>query len=299
MITKSFTFAGLSLILLLASLSQAENNCAPLPPGLIAWWPGDGFALDVVSTNDGALRNGATFAPGKVGQAFRFDGVDDLVEIPNVAALGFAPGTSGTLEFWLYRTKASLPIHFLGKRSGCYDNAGINYQSAIDYNNPPFPLNTWIHWVQVYRPDGVYIYTNGILYGYSPGATFGSKNSATLRIGTSDDCPGQGFGGLIDEVSIYNRALSAGEISGIYSAGDAGKCYSNNPAPAFLRQPTTQTQYAGMSMGLDGFAMGNPRPVFQWLKDGVPIPRSTNPILNFASLDSANSGAYALMASNI
>jgi hypothetical protein len=51
-----------------------------LPPvGLVGWWPGDGNARDVVDGNHGTLYHGTTFAPGLVGQAFRFDGVDDIV----------------------------------------------------------------------------------------------------------------------------------------------------------------------------------------------------------------------------
>lgn len=51
----------------------------PPPPGLVSWWPGDGNALDIVNENHGELWNGATFAPGKVDQAFSFDGIDDVV----------------------------------------------------------------------------------------------------------------------------------------------------------------------------------------------------------------------------
>ena len=54
-------------------------------PGLVSWWPGDGHADDVAGGNHGTLLNGATFAPGVVGQAFSFDGVDGYVEIGDIA----------------------------------------------------------------------------------------------------------------------------------------------------------------------------------------------------------------------
>ncbi len=44
------------------AVAQAQS-CAPPPAGLIAWWPGDGNAQDIVGSNDGTLVNGATFAP--------------------------------------------------------------------------------------------------------------------------------------------------------------------------------------------------------------------------------------------
>src|SRR5947207_14775768 len=49
--------------------------------GLIAYWPGDGSPVDVVGGHDGVLTNGATFAPGHVGDAFALDGIDDYVEV--------------------------------------------------------------------------------------------------------------------------------------------------------------------------------------------------------------------------
>src|SRR4051812_262251 len=59
----------------------------PAPSGLVAWWTGDGNALDALGGNNGLLEGGTGFAPGKVGQAFSLDGIDDRVRVPNSAAL--------------------------------------------------------------------------------------------------------------------------------------------------------------------------------------------------------------------
>jgi hypothetical protein len=70
-------------------------------PGLAAWWRGEGNVLDSIGAEDGVLRDGATFAPGKLGQAFNLDGTDDFVDIPGSAAL-FYPGTgSFTMSAWI------------------------------------------------------------------------------------------------------------------------------------------------------------------------------------------------------
>src|SRR5262249_57544453 len=50
--------------------------------GLVNWLPGDGNANDVRGVQNGTLVNGAGFAPGKFGQAFRLDGIDDFVRLP-------------------------------------------------------------------------------------------------------------------------------------------------------------------------------------------------------------------------
>lgn len=73
---------SLLLILLTGRLSSAVDSCVAPPSGLVSWWPGDNSALDIVGTNNGTLMNGATFAAGKVGQAFSFDGVNDYVTVP-------------------------------------------------------------------------------------------------------------------------------------------------------------------------------------------------------------------------
>lgn len=66
---------------------------------MVSWWDAEGDANDVIGTNHGSLQNGATFATGKVGSAFRFDGVNDFVKVPNAPNLN--PSNKFTLEFWM------------------------------------------------------------------------------------------------------------------------------------------------------------------------------------------------------
>lgn len=65
-----------------SAFAQAQS-CAPLPNGTVSWWRAEGSATDVKNRNNGTLQNGATFASGKVGQSFSFDGVDDYVQLPD------------------------------------------------------------------------------------------------------------------------------------------------------------------------------------------------------------------------
>ncbi len=66
---------------------------------LRGWWPGDRTAVDIQGTNDGVLFGSATFAPGQVGQAFRFDGVDDFVDSQN--QVGITGTGVRSIEFWV------------------------------------------------------------------------------------------------------------------------------------------------------------------------------------------------------
>jgi hypothetical protein len=67
----------------------AEQQCSlrvyasvTAPSGLVAWWPGNGDAKDIVSGNDGTLRGGTAFSAAKVEGGFTFDSDDDGVTIP-------------------------------------------------------------------------------------------------------------------------------------------------------------------------------------------------------------------------
>ena len=59
--------------------AAASDVCVQPPAGLVGWWPGNGNANDIANGNNATLQDGATFAPGMVGQAFTFDGMRDSV----------------------------------------------------------------------------------------------------------------------------------------------------------------------------------------------------------------------------
>ena len=78
-----------------------EPATIPPPPGMVAWWPGDGNANDIVGGNHGTLIGDATAtADGMVGQAFGFDGTGDFVTINHSPDL--EPGTGDfTVDAWI------------------------------------------------------------------------------------------------------------------------------------------------------------------------------------------------------
>src|SRR5262249_46208804 len=79
-----------------------SSGCVEPPAGIVAWWPGDGSAADIVSTNRSAVVGLTSFANGFVGQALSFNGIDDEV-------INLIPGltnitNSFTMEFWAWPT---------------------------------------------------------------------------------------------------------------------------------------------------------------------------------------------------
>jgi hypothetical protein len=215
------------------------SPCTLPPPDMVSWWDAEGNANDIIGSNHGTLMNGATFAPGKVGQAFSFDGVDDYVQVQNPTGLplGNAPRT---LEVW-FKTPKDLTI--------TTESAIVQYGTAsysqmfglITSMNAPGKLyfyghgidlagtttiqpDTWYHGAVTYDGTTIGLYVNGQM-----------EASTTISLNTTLDMNGVTIGyrndssrwqGAIDEVGIFNRALTAEEIEAIYSAGSAGKCKS-------------------------------------------------------------------------
>src|SRR5438270_12952784 len=95
-----------AVVLGLLSTNYAQvQTCTPPPPNMVSWWPGDGNANDIQGGNNGTLQGGATFASGKVGQAFSFDGVNDYgrVDLKSVVYGDFMAIGSRSVSDWVNR----------------------------------------------------------------------------------------------------------------------------------------------------------------------------------------------------
>ncbi len=208
-------------------------ECIHPPSGMLAWWKGDGNAIDIAGANNGTPTNGTTFAPGKVGQAFNFDGMNDSVEVPGA---GITPTAALTIEAWINLAATEANQCIAGKGTGdppCTDFLATVAEGRLrphvmrgglwhdlDCISILLP-NTWYHVAITY--DGAFLrgYVNGELDGEQPGSGPISTSANPFYIG---GFPTIYLAGRIDELAIYGRALSAGEILAIYEAGSAGKC---------------------------------------------------------------------------
>ncbi len=217
-----------------ARVAALEPTCVPEPPDLIHWWPGDGNADDVVGGNDGALMNGATFTVGKVGQAFLFDGSDDFVALPGT----FGGGPEATIEAWVKSTGLTLDFQaIVSSTESEFVHLQLHTEGNIGfYKSPPgtssfvnlpiifpSPLIGYRHIAMSIKSGETRLFINGLKVG-------SSDTEFNFILSTSDLRIGSGFGGIrffqgeIDEVGIFDRALTAAEIQAIHNAGSAGKC---------------------------------------------------------------------------
>jgi hypothetical protein len=250
-ITMIKMLLGAGLVLLvpftLAGQAGAQGACISPPAGLVSWWPGDGNATEIVGGNDGTLQGGAAFTPGLVGQAFSFDGVDDYVLVPDAAALDLISGI--TIDAWINPAAVQDDgAGIVAKGAGTQEAYGLDIVGNIcprfffrdaslnAYQHGPGCVLTpgvWTHVAATYdaATGALKFYVNGV--EMNPGAnsapanTLIRTNDHELSIGSRQSGSAAydlNFRGLIDEVEIYNRALTAAEIAAIFNAGSAGKC---------------------------------------------------------------------------
>ena len=222
----------------LATKYGSVMTCVPSPSGIEVWFPGDGYSSDIRGGLNGTLKNGATFAPGKVRQAFSFDGVDDFVEVPDAPAL--TPPNGITLAAWVFRTTqnagdiiskdgegfARQYILNVGQNNKFRAHVGVPGGLMFVESTSTAPLNTWTHVAMTYDGNNLNLYVNGLLEG-SVGVTGPiSQGTQPVRIGggAPTGYPQFFFAGSIDEVQIYDRALAQDEIGTIVNSGGAGTC---------------------------------------------------------------------------
>lgn len=209
------------------------GNCLQPPTGMVGWWPGDGNANDIQGPNNGTLQNGATFAAGQVGQAFSLDGTDDYVSTNLDAQPSAMPNT--TWDAWVFPTRINQPLRqgIMSIDTGGFArsvlietgtaNFGV-FTGAGVWQPAPVTLNQWQHIAVVYTTTGIRFYKNGAEFVFSGGPNT-TATTGRFQIGRFPGFP-QYFQGRVDEVEVFNRALSQAEIQAIFNAGSAGKCKS-------------------------------------------------------------------------
>ena len=214
------------------------------PPGMVSWWPGDGNASDIIDGNHGTLSGDATStADGMVGQAFSFDGAGDSVVVGHDPSLIL---NHFTLDAWVKpgRLPGSTHQGIITKnatpsRPPSLWLFGDKVQVWFDPDGHPaatsttgLTLDTWHHVAATYDGSAVKIYINGVLDISTPKSSVPATNTQPLLFGAGRDNNQFFFQGLIDEVEVFNRALSAAEIRAIFEAGSAGEeeaCIGSNP----------------------------------------------------------------------
>ena len=193
------------------------------------------------SGNTGTLAGAGWNASGRFGKAVSFDGVNDWVSVADSASLDVTSGI--TIEAWLRPTALSGWDTGVMKESGSnfvytlYTNTSSNRPSGFVgaseiEGSAQLPLNTWTHVAITYDRSNLRMYVNGTQNGVQPATAAIPTSSGPLRFG-GNGVWDEWFAGLIDEVRVYNRALTATEVQGDMNTGIGGA-----PPPPDTTPPT-------------------------------------------------------------
>lgn len=286
------------LLLLLAVLPylhvNAQCSCTSsdtINHGLIACYPFNGNANDQTINGHHGLVNGATLTADRFGNpnsAYYFDGINDGIEVARASSL--EPSSAITTCAWVYKEPSSnawTPI--ISKRHSIQDpynsysmdgGAGINQKWMVNicngtvgsqrsvFSKAARPYNQWEFLVMVYDGARLKMYINGVeentlsvsgAIGYSSMGFYIGKNTVYDQF----------FKGKIDDVRIYNRALSACEIRYLYN-NCTGQYQSIN-----LIQDTIKTICRNDSIQL----IGQNALYYSWTPlTGLSDPNISNPV---------------------
>ncbi len=237
------------VVILDGSNSTGGTTGGVIPPSdLVSWWPGDGNASDIADGNHGTLIGGTTYDTGKVDQAFSFDGVNDRVGVADSENLKITD--SLTIDAWLYiksyagPSKGHAQIIFRGDDRGGLDpyylsveqggtirfhveslSNGVNLETPIPKDQFVFVATTLddaTNKMRIYIDGALAVETTTSIRpfkdlnpSYNPGIGIGNHAPSSIF--------NQPFHGLIDELEIFNRALTLSEIQSIFNAGIEGK----------------------------------------------------------------------------
>ncbi|NIO22883.1 MAG: hypothetical protein GTN38_02550 [Candidatus Aenigmarchaeota archaeon] len=213
-----------------------DNDCLP-PGGPVAFWHFDEGSGDLASDgsgngNDGTV-NGANWTSGMSGSALSFDGINDYIDCGDASDLN-----AGiiSVSLWIKPGIQEGNNIFLSKgayhRSGWYLWHNSNGDMQLRVNNATshenefaasfFTFGEWQHVAVVFGKSKVYWYKNGVPFAPNPEGDI-SMNwtlpaGQDFVIGDYSTNPDEyNFNGTIDEVRIYDRALSPQEILNFYN----------------------------------------------------------------------------------
>gem|GEM_PF-2785273 len=245
---RELTDAEIETLYKLGQAKVATTPTAKAPKGLVGHWTFDGkYMLSNVQDASGNNNHGTmpstvstTTAPGRLGQALGFDGADDYVSIPNSATLQPSAitvsawfkartyATSMTIASKAYNDPWSSPFISWMMRVNSSTLLETDVSDGASYSANGVPLarslltNTWYHLVMTYDGTNLHTYLDGILLDTDDtiSGPISYTSTPVLIGGDISSTPiGDDFDGWIDDVRIYNYAMTANEVGDLYRFG--------------------------------------------------------------------------------
>jgi hypothetical protein len=238
---KSFkTLCAVALSVLSLSVTAQEW----LTNGLVAYFPFNGTAADVSGNGNNGTVSDAVLAVDRFGtpnSAYAFDGVSSFIRVPDSSSLRIANDI--TVTCWVNFAEPNMAVRLLGKGGYCGKNYGLWYDQGLSWMFQEFPPeggciggqeNTasatpnavpgqWYQVVGLRSGNVARLYVNGVHVATSPVCSSSTYvGNESLLIGTPDPAdppsnpPATRMHGSLDDIRIYNRALTSDEVSELY-----------------------------------------------------------------------------------
>ena len=202
---------------------------------LVGWWPFDGNADEAyLNVNNGTVI-GATLTTDRFGSpssAYLFNGINNKIELNPINSTDYV-----TVSCWVLNQRNPVDGEWKGivttqpdntKGFLLQDNTSMIYQWAVSngggysylYNTSPITGDDWMHLVAVIEPGSMHIYVNGILENTIAIGSYVLESDADLNFGSR--YASEYYKGKLDDIGIWNRALTACEINQLYTASLLG-----------------------------------------------------------------------------
>jgi hypothetical protein len=212
-----------------------------LADGLVAYYPFNGNADDESGNGNHGIVYGATLTTDRFGgeeNAYRFDGIDDYIEIADSTSLDIEQQI--TIAAWVRfysnpdgssrivdksHTDCRAPWNMYGLRMCCkasqfaFDVTTHGSNHILNSGND-YPPDAWYFVVGTYDGSTQKLYVDGILDSSASVSGSIGTNNEPLLIGKHRGCKSQHFDGVLEDVRIYDRALSEAEIQTLYKEGE-------------------------------------------------------------------------------
>jgi hypothetical protein len=208
--------------------------------GLVGYWPFNGNANDQTPNGNNGTVNGATLTTDRFGNsnsAYDFDGISNYITVLDNNVFNMQ---NFTISTWVKNSSTAptvLARYILNK--GCnspspsfrlyYQNDGIQQEYVSDcwvpnrvFQNGPSTNNLWTNIIYSYDGQNLKMYVDGVLFGTTNQSGSLTNNNNPMYIGctnATNNCPqlSSFFAGKIDDIGIWNRALSQQEITNMYN----------------------------------------------------------------------------------
>lgn len=240
---KNMTMFSIAVLFAVGILVSSSHGSID-PQSVVGIWLLDNIQNDIAmdlsgNGHDGTVNGGPVSVAGKFGNALQFDGVDDFIDCGADESLNL--GTF-TLSFWANIAATQGWNHMVSKGShvGSGTPGSVNwgvmmrsgearflYEIYTDtawtgISAPEVPINEWQHLAATYDGDTMEFFLNGVSLETSSGVAIELDASRSFRIGgiaTAGDTPGNFFNGAIDDVGLFDVALSSADIQSIMNGG--------------------------------------------------------------------------------